>query len=205
MRTYVRALRHPESRFAKPVLQVSCCNGIAEDALRRCDRRALRVSAGAVRRPDAPRTCRCAGAQPRTLKARWLLRLPARDARTAAEGSSAARYSSWRSSSSKAASRSPARWSLPATRTARCRSSLRRVLTEDEVLVRNVPRIRDVEAMLAILERYRRARRAGAAPNEVSLCAAGVHATIEIERELRSRSAPRSCSPARCSRASAAP
>ena len=30
------------------------------------------------------------------------------------------------------------------------------VLTEDEVIVRNVPRIRDVDAMLSILERDRR-------------------------------------------------
>ena len=56
------------------------------------------------------------------------------------------------------------------------------VLTEDEVVVRNVPRIRDVEAMLAIL------RAIGVdvswrGPNEVALCAAKVHA-VEIEREL---------------------
>src|ERR1700683_2391069 len=48
------------------------------------------------------------------------------------------------------------------------------LLTEDEVLVRNVPRIRDVDAMLSILEAI------GVSvdwrgPNEVSLCAAGVH------------------------------
>ena len=46
------------------------------------------------------------------------------------------------------------------------------VLTEDEVLVRNVPRIRDVDAMLEIL------RAIGVdvswrGPNEVALCAAG--------------------------------
>src|SRR5271170_1260801 len=56
------------------------------------------------------------------------------------------------------------------------------VLTEDEVVVRNVPRIRDVDAMLDIL---------GAigvdvnwrGPNEVVLCAAGV-SEVEIEQEL---------------------
>ena len=56
------------------------------------------------------------------------------------------------------------------------------VLTKDEVLVRNVPRIRDVEAMLEILEAIgvRITWRAG---NEVSLCAADVH-EIQIDRGL---------------------
>ena len=82
---------------------------------------------------------------------RWLLRL-ADDTRVARFRVGGRARSSWRSSSSKAASRSPARWSRPGTRTGRCRSSRARVLTEDEVVVRNVPRIRDVDAMLAILE-----------------------------------------------------
>src|ERR1700729_1994146 len=56
------------------------------------------------------------------------------------------------------------------------------VLTEDEVVVCNVPRIRDVEAMLEILSAigvdvsWRQ-------PNEVVLCAANVH-EVAIEREL---------------------
>src|ERR1700728_1614229 len=56
------------------------------------------------------------------------------------------------------------------------------VLTEDEVVVGNVPRIRDVEAMLEILSAigvdvsWRQ-------PHELALCAANVHA-VEIEREL---------------------
>jgi len=56
------------------------------------------------------------------------------------------------------------------------------LLTEDEVVVRNVPRIRDVDAMLSILDaigvtvRWRGA-------NEVALCAANVH-EVEIERGL---------------------
>jgi UDP-N-acetylglucosamine 1-carboxyvinyltransferase len=56
------------------------------------------------------------------------------------------------------------------------------VLTDEEVLVRNVPRIRDVEAMLAIL------RAIGVdvswpGQNEVSLCAAGV-AECAVEQDL---------------------
>jgi UDP-N-acetylglucosamine 1-carboxyvinyltransferase len=56
------------------------------------------------------------------------------------------------------------------------------VLTEDEVLVRNVPRIRDVEAMLEIL------RAIGVdvswrGSNDVALCAARVH-EVAIEPEL---------------------
>src|SRR6185312_8439127 len=56
------------------------------------------------------------------------------------------------------------------------------LLTEDEVIVRNVPRIRDVEAMLKIL------RAVGVAvswrgPNEVVLCAASARG-VEVEQEL---------------------
>ncbi len=60
------------------------------------------------------------------------------------------------------------------------------VLTEDEVVVRNVPRIRDVEAMLWILEaigvsvQWR-------GTNEVALCAAGVREDAVIDRELAER------------------
>jgi UDP-N-acetylglucosamine 1-carboxyvinyltransferase len=56
------------------------------------------------------------------------------------------------------------------------------VLTLDEVVVGNVPRIRDVEAMLEIL-RAIGVEVAWRGPNEVALCAAGVHA-VEIDREL---------------------
>ncbi len=56
------------------------------------------------------------------------------------------------------------------------------VLTEDEVLVRNVPRIRDVEAMVAILEQLG-VRAEWLGPNEMSLCAAGVH-DVEVDPEL---------------------
>src|ERR1035438_10781633 len=56
------------------------------------------------------------------------------------------------------------------------------VLTEDEVTVRNVPRIRDVEAMLQILSAIG-VDVAWRGANEVVLCAAHVH-EVEIERDL---------------------
>src|ERR671915_2630210 len=58
------------------------------------------------------------------------------------------------------------------------------VLTDQEVVVRNVPRIRDVETMLEILERL------GVSvewrdEDDVALCAAGLEAGAgEIDREL---------------------
>jgi UDP-N-acetylglucosamine 1-carboxyvinyltransferase len=57
------------------------------------------------------------------------------------------------------------------------------VLTEDEVVVRNVPRIRDVEAMLAILSAIG-VRVSWHGPNEVTLCAAGVYDDVQIEPDL---------------------
>lgn len=56
------------------------------------------------------------------------------------------------------------------------------LLTEDEVVVRNVPRIRDVDAMLAILEAIGVSVRWRAA-NELELCAAHVH-QVDIDAEL---------------------
>src|SRR5579872_606906 len=56
------------------------------------------------------------------------------------------------------------------------------LLTEDEVLVRNVPRIRDVEAMLEIL-RAIGVQVAWRGANDIALCAAGVH-EVSIEPEL---------------------
>jgi UDP-N-acetylglucosamine 1-carboxyvinyltransferase len=59
------------------------------------------------------------------------------------------------------------------------------ILSEDEIVVGNVPRIRDVEAMLAILERIGvRVEWRGA--NEVVLCGAGVH-DVEVDAELAER------------------
>src|SRR3954470_20274296 len=56
------------------------------------------------------------------------------------------------------------------------------VLTDEQVLVRNVPRIRDVDAMLEIL-RGIGAEVSWRGPNEVAVCAAKVSA-VEIDREL---------------------
>jgi UDP-N-acetylglucosamine 1-carboxyvinyltransferase len=56
------------------------------------------------------------------------------------------------------------------------------ILTEDEVVVGNVPRIRDVDAMLSILEAIG-VRVSWRGANEVVLCAADVH-EVEIERDL---------------------
>jgi UDP-N-acetylglucosamine 1-carboxyvinyltransferase len=56
------------------------------------------------------------------------------------------------------------------------------VLTEDEVLVRNVPRIRDVEAMLEIL-RAIGVEVSWRGPNDLALCAAHVN-DLAIEPEL---------------------
>src|SRR5664279_3066803 len=55
------------------------------------------------------------------------------------------------------------------------------VLTDDEVIVANVPRIRDVEAMLEIL-RAIGVEVSWRGPNEVVLCAAGAR-EVEVERE----------------------
>ncbi len=60
------------------------------------------------------------------------------------------------------------------------------VLTEDEVVVRNVPRIRDVEAMVWILEELGVSVR-WRATNEVVLCAAGVREDATIDRDLAER------------------
>src|SRR5277367_6417191 len=56
------------------------------------------------------------------------------------------------------------------------------ILTEDEVVVQNVPRIRDVDAMLSILEAIG-VQVSWPGQNEVALCAANVH-EVEIEHEL---------------------
>src|ERR1700704_5691605 len=56
------------------------------------------------------------------------------------------------------------------------------LLTEDEVTVCNVPRIRDVEAMLEILGAIG-VQVSWRGPNEVTLCASAVH-EVEIDREL---------------------
>jgi UDP-N-acetylglucosamine 1-carboxyvinyltransferase len=58
------------------------------------------------------------------------------------------------------------------------------VLTEDEVVVRNVPKIKDVGMMLAILEGLG-VRINWLSDHEVALCAAGVsHESVVVDREL---------------------
>jgi UDP-N-acetylglucosamine 1-carboxyvinyltransferase len=56
------------------------------------------------------------------------------------------------------------------------------LLTEEEVVVRNVPRIRDVDAMLAILQALGVSAQ-WRAPNELVLCSAHVH-HVDIDPEL---------------------
>jgi len=61
------------------------------------------------------------------------------------------------------------------------------LLTEDELVVRNVPRIKDVETMLALLERMG-VRVEWQGDNEVALCAAGLSADcVEVDRGLSER------------------
>jgi UDP-N-acetylglucosamine 1-carboxyvinyltransferase len=59
------------------------------------------------------------------------------------------------------------------------------VLTEDELVLSNVPRIRDVETMLGLLE-HLGVRVDWRGPNEVALCAAELNEFPEIDRELSS-------------------
>jgi UDP-N-acetylglucosamine 1-carboxyvinyltransferase len=60
------------------------------------------------------------------------------------------------------------------------------ILTEEEVVIRNVPRIRDVETMLELLERLGVAV-AWLGPNEVSLCAKDLDRSGEVDRDLSER------------------
>ncbi len=78
-------------------------------------------------------------------------------------------------------------------------------LTAEEVVVRNVPRIRDVQAMLDLLE-HLGATVEWRGEHEVAICAAGDHGRRRSStRACRPASARRSCSPGRCWRASVAP
>jgi UDP-N-acetylglucosamine 1-carboxyvinyltransferase len=60
------------------------------------------------------------------------------------------------------------------------------LLTEEEVVLRNIPRISDVEAMLALLEHFG-AEVEWREENVVALCAANIDADIEVPRELTER------------------
>jgi UDP-N-acetylglucosamine 1-carboxyvinyltransferase len=59
-------------------------------------------------------------------------------------------------------------------------------LTEGEVLVRNVPRIRDVQAMLDLLE-HLGASVTWRGPNDVAICAAGITADAVVDEALAER------------------
>ncbi|HWW67262.1 MAG TPA: UDP-N-acetylglucosamine 1-carboxyvinyltransferase, partial [Solirubrobacterales bacterium] len=59
------------------------------------------------------------------------------------------------------------------------------LLTEEELLLHRVPRIRDTEAQIALLERLG-VEVAWVADNSVRLCAAGV-TEVEVDQELSSR------------------
>ncbi len=60
------------------------------------------------------------------------------------------------------------------------------VLTREEIVVRNVPRIRDVEAMLRVLEGIG-VQVAWTGPNTLTLCAAGVDPDAQIDRSHAER------------------
>jgi UDP-N-acetylglucosamine 1-carboxyvinyltransferase len=60
------------------------------------------------------------------------------------------------------------------------------LLTTDEVVVSNVPRIADVEAMVALLE-HLGVTTEWRSQNEVALCASGVDADAEVDRDLSAR------------------
>ncbi len=118
---------------------------------------------------------------PLELVTRWLLRLPGAQPRNRPRFLAGA-FSSWRSSSSKAAPRSPARWSRPGTRTAPCPSSppacSRRMRSSCTTCRASATWTRCSRSCrsLGVSVEWRGA-------NELALCAADVH-DIEIDPEL---------------------
>ena len=78
------------------------------------------------------------------------------------------------------------------------------VLSSEEVVIRNVPRIRDVEAMLAVLEGLGVTMRMAAATTRSACAPRTSTRTRRSTAAAPRRSAHRSYSPDRCSRASAA-
>ena len=77
------------------------------------------------------------------------------------------------------------------------------LLTEEQVMLHNIPRIRDVEAMIELLRALGATvewREAGV----VAVCAAGVDHT-ELDGSSQRASALRSCSPGHCWRGSGPP
>ena len=61
------------------------------------------------------------------------------------------------------------------------------LLTDEEVVLRNVPRIRDVEAMLELLARPRRHASSGATTNEVAAATRRRRPRRDVDRELAER------------------
>ena len=76
------------------------------------------------------------------------------------------------------------------------------LLTEEELLLHRVPRIRDTEAQIALLERLGVEAVVGGRQQPPPQCRRASPRSRST-RSSRSRSAPRSCSPGRCWRASA--
>ena len=79
------------------------------------------------------------------------------------------------------------------------------LLTSEPVVLHNMPRIRDVETMVALICAARAPTSSGPATNEVRVHAADVYRRTSSTSSSQVGSARRSCSRARCSRASAAP
>ena len=112
------------------------------------------------------------------------------------------RLRAWRSSSSKAAQPLSGTVVPAGNKNAALPVLAATLLTEEEVVLRNIPRIRDVEAMLELLRAPRRQRRVARRQRRRGLRGATSTST-EVDAALPSASARRSCSPARCWRASA--
>ncbi len=106
-------------------------------------------------------------------------------------------------SSSRADAASRAACGRPETRTRRCRCSHACVLAQEEVRLENVPRIRDVETMMALLNDIG-GEAEWTGPNEVRDQRRARPTATSSRRACAAACALRSCSPARCSRASAA-
>ena len=91
----------------------------------------------------------------------------------------------WRNSSSKAACRSPGELTVAGNKNAALPILAACLLTEEEVLLHRVPRIRDTEAQIALLERLG-VEVAWVADNSVRLCARDV-TDVAVDEELSSK------------------
>ena len=187
----------PRNGFAEPFSGARTASGIAAD-----------LAVDGRRTPPEARSKlseQGRGRAARTCTDEMAVTLPGTPSHRPDRGPARGAASSWRSSSSKAACRCPARWCRPGTRTARCRSSPRASSPRSEVVVRNVPRIRDVDAMLEILRAHRRRRSPGAGRTRSPLCAAEVARGRDRPRARRAdprlvparRAAARALSPRR--------